>query len=200
MQYSTSASPLGPWTYQGVIVESGSSTTMHPSIQRFGGKWWVTYHTGDKTGGTDFRRAVCIDEVTWNGGRMNAVSHPTKAERLQPSRNVAPLCVSGRDLHRNTRLQGFRERRASAGNCCSTAEPLDELSKDATNTILRFTDLPVEWRCTCEWIEVWFDTDANALRAPASWKLQYLDADGPGRTCPIPANTAWIQARTRLMK
>lgn len=63
---------------------------MHPSIQRFGGKWWVTYHTGDKTGGTDFRRAVCIDEVTWNGGRMNAVSHPTKAERLQPSRNVAP--------------------------------------------------------------------------------------------------------------
>ena len=75
VQYSTSASPLGPWTYQGVIVESGSSTTMHPSIQRFGGKWWVTYHTGDKTGGTDFRRAVCIDEVTWNGGRINAVSH-----------------------------------------------------------------------------------------------------------------------------
>lgn len=30
---------------------------------------------------------------------------------------------------------------------------LDELYKDATNTILRFTDLPVEWRCTCEWIE-----------------------------------------------
>lgn len=26
--------------------------------------------------------------------------------------------------------------------------------------------------------KVWFDVDSNALRAPASWKIQYLDADG----------------------
>ena len=32
--------------------------------------------------------------------------------------------------------------------------------------------------------KVWFDTDANALRAPASWKLQYLDADGSWKDVP----------------
>lgn len=32
--------------------------------------------------------------------------------------------------------------------------------------------------------KVWFDTDANALRAPASWKLQYLDADGSWKVVP----------------
>ena len=43
IQYSTSDSPLGPWKYQGVIVPSGSATTMHPSVLQFGDKWYVTY-------------------------------------------------------------------------------------------------------------------------------------------------------------
>ena len=91
IQYSTSDSPLGPWKYQGVIVPSGSATTMHPSVLQFGDKWYVTYHTGDKEGGTDFRRAVCIDEVDWTAdGQMVSTAHPTKAEKTQPSTNVAP--------------------------------------------------------------------------------------------------------------
>lgn len=90
IQYSTSDSPLGPWKYQGVIVPSGSATTMHPSVLQFGDKWYVTYHTGDKEGGTDFRRAVCIDEVDWTAdGQMTFTAHPTKAEKTQPSTNVA---------------------------------------------------------------------------------------------------------------
>ena len=90
IQYSTSDSPLGPWKYQGVIVPSGSATTMHPSVLQFGDKWYVTYHTGDKEGGTDFRRAVCIDEVDWTAdGQMTSTAHPTKAEKTQPSTNVA---------------------------------------------------------------------------------------------------------------
>lgn len=58
---------------------------------QFGDKWYVTYHTGDKEGGTDFRRAVCIDEVDWTAdGQMVSTAHPTKAEKTQPSTNVAP--------------------------------------------------------------------------------------------------------------
>ena len=42
----------------------------------------MTYHTGDKEGGTDFRRAVCIDEVDWTAdGQMVSTAHPTKAEK-----------------------------------------------------------------------------------------------------------------------
>ncbi|MCQ4974559.1 hypothetical protein NE662_10080, partial [Bifidobacterium pseudocatenulatum] len=32
--------------------------------------------------------------------------------------------------------------------------------------------------------KVWIDTDATALRAPASCKLQYLDADGSWKDVP----------------
>lgn len=66
-------------------MPSGSATTMHPSVLQFGDKWYVTYHTGDKEGGTDFRRAVCIDEVDWTAdGQMVSTAHPTKAEKTQP--------------------------------------------------------------------------------------------------------------------
>lgn len=34
------------------------------------------------------------------------------------------------------------------------------------------------WHCARHSSKVWFDVDSNALRAPASWKIQYLDADG----------------------
>ena len=184
VQYSTSASPLGPWTYQGVIVESGSSTTMHPSIQRFGGKWWVTYHTGDKTGGTDFRRAVCIDEVTWNGGRMNAVSHPTKAERLQPSRNVAPYASVDATYTETPAYKGS----VNDGRVLETAVvPPNHWTNYRKMPQTQSSDsLIYQWNgaVRVNGSKVWFDTDANALRAPASWKLQYLDADGSWKDVP----------------
>lgn len=184
VQYSTSASPLGPWTYQGVIVESGSSTTMHPSIQRFGGKWWVTYHTGDKTGGTDFRRAVCIDEVTWNGGRINAVSHPTKAERLQPSRNVAPYASVDATYTETPAYKGS----VNDGRVLETAVvPPNHWTNYRKMPQTQSSDsLIYQWSgaVRVNGSKVWFDTDANALRAPASWKLQYLDADGSWKDVP----------------
>ena len=35
--------------------------------------------------------------------------------------------------------------------------------------------------------KVWFDVDSNALRAPASWKIQYLDADGTWKDVTSPS-------------
>ena len=44
--YGTSPSPLGPWTYRGVILDPVSSTTSHPGIVEYKGKWYLVYHTG----------------------------------------------------------------------------------------------------------------------------------------------------------
>jgi len=64
--YGTSPSPLGPWTYRGVILDPVSSTTSHPGIIAFNGKWYLTYHTADAKNGGHFRRSVAIDRVEWD--------------------------------------------------------------------------------------------------------------------------------------
>ncbi|WP_025414122.1 family 43 glycosylhydrolase [Gemmatirosa kalamazoonensis] len=66
--YGTSPSPLGPWTYRGVILDPVSSTTSHPGIVAYEGKWYITYHTADAKGGGHFRRSVAIDRVEWDDG------------------------------------------------------------------------------------------------------------------------------------
>lgn len=179
IQYSTSSSPLGPWKYQGVIVPSGSSTTMHPSVLKFNNKWWITYHTGDKEGGTDFRRAVSIDEVNWTtDNKMTATAHPTKSERIQPSRNVAPYATVNA-----TFTEGSSWRRAvNDGRVLQTAVvPPNHWTNYRKMPQSQFSDsLIYQWQGTIHTnsAKVWFDVDSNALKAPASWKLQYLTQDG----------------------
>ena len=64
--YGTATSPLGPWTYRGVILDPVSSTTSHPGIIEYQGKWYITYHTADAKDGGHFRRSVAIDRVFWD--------------------------------------------------------------------------------------------------------------------------------------
>lgn len=64
--YGTSPSPLGPWTYRGVILDPVSSTTSHPGIIAYEGQWYITYHTADARGGGHFRRSVAIDRLEWD--------------------------------------------------------------------------------------------------------------------------------------
>ena len=64
--YGTSPSPLGPWTYQGVILDPVSSTTSHPGIIAYEDKWYIAYHTADAKGGGHFRRSVAIDRLEWD--------------------------------------------------------------------------------------------------------------------------------------
>jgi hypothetical protein len=66
--YGTSTSPLGPWTYRGVILDPVSSTTSHPGIVAYKGKWYITYHTADAKNGGHFRRSVAIDRLEWDDG------------------------------------------------------------------------------------------------------------------------------------
>ena len=78
--YGTAASPLGPWTYRGVILEPVSSTTSHPGIVAFNGAWYIAYHTADANNGGHFRRSVAIDRLEWD----DSVS-PARIKRVVPT-------------------------------------------------------------------------------------------------------------------
>ncbi|MEB1530490.1 family 43 glycosylhydrolase [Xanthomonas sp. WHRI 7945] len=92
--YGTAPSPLGPWTYRGVILPPVSSTTSHPGIVDFKGQWYLVYHTADAKGGGHFRRSVAIDRLQWDDSQRPARIRPVQAtRRAQPplplQRNVA---------------------------------------------------------------------------------------------------------------
>src|ERR1022692_1262048 len=92
--YGTANSALGPWTYQGVILDPVSSTTSHPGVIEFKGKWYLVYHTADARGGGHSRRSVAIDRIEWDDSvkpaRMLKVT-PTHEPRPPPgpTRNIA---------------------------------------------------------------------------------------------------------------
>ncbi len=64
--YGTAPTPLGPWTYRGVMLDPVSSTTSHPGIVEFRNAWYLAYHTADARNGGHFRRAVAIDRLEWD--------------------------------------------------------------------------------------------------------------------------------------
>ncbi|WP_298328853.1 family 43 glycosylhydrolase [Asticcacaulis sp.] len=93
--YGTATSPLGPWTYRGVVLDPVSSTTSHPGISEFKGKWYIAYHTADAKGGGHFRRSVAVDELTWDDSANPPLIEKVEQTRApasapQPQRNLAP--------------------------------------------------------------------------------------------------------------
>ncbi len=93
--YGTASSPMGPWTYQGVVLPVVSSTTSHPGFVQFKGKWYITYHTADARDGDHFRRSVAIDEVKWDDSvkparMIEVVPTPVAPSVLPAQRNIAP--------------------------------------------------------------------------------------------------------------
>ena len=83
--YGTAPSPLGPWTYRGVILDPVSSTTSHPGIIEYKGKWYMTYHTADAKNGGNFRRSVAIDRVEWDDSAT-----PARIRKVIPTGGALP--------------------------------------------------------------------------------------------------------------
>ena len=95
--YGTASSPLGPWTYQGVILDPVSSTTSHPGVIEFKGKWYIVYHTADAKGGGHFRRSVAIDTVQWDDSVSPARMLKVKqTHEPQPPQAPTPQHRAGR--------------------------------------------------------------------------------------------------------
>ncbi len=93
--YGTAPSPLGPWTFRGVILPPVSSTTSHPGIVQFRDAWWLVYHTADAPGGGHFRRSVAIDRLSWNDATNPPSIRPLSRTGVvviprTPHNNIAP--------------------------------------------------------------------------------------------------------------
>ncbi|QDS78042.1 hypothetical protein FKW77_003146 [Venturia effusa] len=97
--YATASSPLGPWTYGGVLLDIVSSTTSHSGAVEFKGQWYLAYHTADAIGSTHFRRSVALDKLDFD----DSTSPPTIKKVIQthrpqpppaPTRNIAPKAVA----------------------------------------------------------------------------------------------------------
>ncbi len=181
--YATADNPLGPWTYQGIILGGTSATTVHPSIIEFDGAWYLTYHTKDAVGGGHFRRSVAIDEVRWDGDRILPVT-PTWADdpafRLRA--NVAPEAEVSASF---TESPPMRLGAVNDGFRATTALlPPDQwgnyrgqTSTVASDWVMYQWDAPVR----TDGMGIQFHRDANWIRPPASWAVEYLDGRGEWR-------------------
>ena len=184
--YGTSPTPLGPWTYQGVILDPVSSTTSHPGVIEFKKKWYIIYHTADAKGGNHFRRSVAIDTVQWD----DTVS-PARILKVRQTHEPQPPAAPTR----NVAAAAF----ASASN---EPVPVQYWIKALNDGIVRPNPLPPDmwgsWTphnpasqwIQYEWakpvtlngsrIQFWSDHRAGVnmgVAPPASWRLEYRSGD-----------------------
>nr|WP_063818011.1 family 43 glycosylhydrolase [Herbidospora sakaeratensis] len=193
--YATATAPEGPWTYRGTMLRPVSSTTSHPGILEFDGKWYIAYHTADAVGGNHFRRSVAIDPVEWDD-----TQNPPRMKL------VTPTPVKGRDL--TPRANIAQEAKAAVSN---EPVPTQYWIKSLNDEIVRPNPLPPDmwgtwtgsnppqqwaqytWdqpmRISGSQIDFWNDSAQGTgvgVAAPASWKIQYWNlatgqwADLPG--------------------
>lgn len=72
MLYATSTSPLGPWKYQGVLLEKTGCDTTHGSICQYKGEWFLFYHNQELSarnqgnGGRGNLRSICVERLHYN--------------------------------------------------------------------------------------------------------------------------------------
>jgi hypothetical protein len=72
--YATSTSPMGPFTYKGVVNGEVSGNTNHHSTMKHKGQWYFFYHNADLSGGINTRRSVVADYLHFNDdGSMREV-------------------------------------------------------------------------------------------------------------------------------
>lgn len=76
--YATSSSPTGPFTFKSVFFPSVSGWTNHHSIIKYADKWYLFYHSAERSGGNSVKRDVCIDYLTYNADGTIKMVTPTK--------------------------------------------------------------------------------------------------------------------------
>jgi hypothetical protein len=180
--YGTAPTPLGPWTYRGVILDVVSSTTSHPGIAEFKGRWYLAYHTADAQGGGHFRRSVAIDHLDWD----DSVS-PARILKMKQTHEPHPPPAPGRNV-------------ANAAHATASNEPVpvQYWIKALNDGIVRTNPLPPDMWASwtphnppSQWIEYewakpvtlnesrilfWADHPAGAdegIAPPAAWHLEY---------------------------
>jgi len=68
LEYATSTSPMGPYTWGGVILDESLSGcwTVHHSIVEYQGQWYLFYHDRDLSPSFDKHRSIRADKLFFN--------------------------------------------------------------------------------------------------------------------------------------
>ncbi|WP_239163326.1 AbfB domain-containing protein [Paractinoplanes rishiriensis] len=64
--YATASSPLGPFTYRGILLDYTNNNTNHHSIAEYNGRWYIAYHRNALPGSNNFRRSLAMDYLNYN--------------------------------------------------------------------------------------------------------------------------------------
>ena len=80
LAYAMSKSPLGPWTFKGIIMAEHENRcwTNHHSLVEYKGQWYLFYHHNPFSPSDDKRRSVCIDKVAFNADGTIQEVKPTR--------------------------------------------------------------------------------------------------------------------------
>ena len=93
IRYTMSNGPIGPWKYQGVVMERlpQKSGTNHPGIIDFKGNSYFFYHKAVAPDGHDKRRSVCVEQFTYNADGTIPTLKATDEGILKPIHNLNPF-------------------------------------------------------------------------------------------------------------
>lgn len=182
--YGTATSPLGPWTYRGVILDPVSSTTSHPGIVEYKGAWYIAYHTADAANGGHFRRSVAIDRMMWDDG-----ASPARIRKVVPTGGAAFDATPAANIASHARVTASNTpvpvqywlRALNDGKTRPSPLPPDMWATWSPNNppsqwVLYQWDVPVT--LTSSSFYFWSDHAAGSgigVAPPKSWRLEYHD-------------------------
>lgn len=166
VQYATSHNPLGPYTYQGCILQTNSDGTIHGpghhSLLQEGDNWYIVYHRHDNPhSNRGFHRQVCIDKMEFTkDGKIKPVT-PTH----EGVKNLGKSNIKGKNL-------AYKKRVKASSFYDDNFRP--EYAVDDNNGTL--------WRpegMGQEWIEIDLGDDENIRTILTQWEYgtqfyQYL--------------------------
>ena len=105
VQYATSDKPLGPYKYEGCILETNTDGTVHGpghhSILQEGNDYYMVYHRHDNPhSNRGFHRQLCIDRMTFNANGSIQKITPTHdgVGALAPSVVKSPNLALGKSV------------------------------------------------------------------------------------------------------
>lgn len=88
LSYYMSDSPIGPWKYQGEIMEAENNSNNHHSIVEFKGQWILFYHKWiDSNPACGKQREVCAEYLFFNeDGTIQKINRTQKGLLVKPKK------------------------------------------------------------------------------------------------------------------
>lgn len=104
VQYATADAPLGPYTYEGCILETNDDGTIHGpghhSLLQEGDDWYIVYHRHDNPhSNRGFHRQVCIDKMEFTeDGKIKKVTPTHQGVKLGENSIKSPNLAFGKSV------------------------------------------------------------------------------------------------------